>query len=152
MNSNNFPNHSSELKWNDAFLLGYNPMDAVHEEFCAIVSRFHVAEDDVLPALLEELEKHLVHHFKTEDQWMIETNFPPRDCHMDEHAAVLQSVAEVRLVLATGDVETCRDLVEHLIDWFPGHADHLDSALAHWMSKLRLGGKPVVIRRNLSLR
>jgi hemerythrin len=36
--------------------------------------------------------------------------------------------------------------------WFPKHADQLDSALAHWMSKERLGGKPVVLRRGLQLR
>ena len=43
-------------------------------------------------------------------------------------------------------------LVEHLADWFPKHADQLDSALAHWMAKKRLGGKPVVLRRGLQLR
>mgnify|MGYP006210844499 FL=1 len=71
---------------------------------------------------------------------------------MDEHAAVLKSVHEVQAELAAGNVELCRDLVDHLATWFPGHADHLDSALAHWMSKRRFGGKPVVLRRGLTLR
>lgn len=152
MQAVNPPNNSPDFHWSDAFLLGYAPMDEVHEEFVGIVSRFSSTNDAALPALLDELETHLVLHFKTEDQWMLETDFPPRDCHMDEHAAVLQSVTEVRALLAAGDVRPCRDLVEHLIAWFPGHADHLDSALAHWMSKLRFGGKPVVIRRDISLR
>jgi hypothetical protein len=42
--------------------------------------------------------------------------------------------------------------VRELIQWFPSHADHLDSALAHWISKLRTGGRPVVLRRSLHLR
>jgi hemerythrin len=50
------------------------------------------------------------------------------------------------------EADVVRDLVEHLADWFPKHADQLDSALAHWMSKNRLGGKPVVLRRGLQLR
>ena len=51
--------------------------------------------------------------------------------------------------IADGDVALCRDLTKALVDWFPGHATHLDSALAHWLSKQRFGGKPVVIRRNI---
>ena len=62
---------------------------------------------------------------------------------------MLKSVDEVRAKLAEGNVTLCRDLTKALVDWFPGHATHLDSALAHWLSKQRFGGKPVVIRRNI---
>jgi hypothetical protein len=44
----------------------------------------------------------------------------------------------------------CRSLVQALVDWFPGHAAHLDSALAHWMFKRQFGGKPVVLRRTIA--
>ena len=87
-----------------------------------------------------------------ENTWMVDSAFPPRECHIDEHAAVMQSVDDVRLLLSRGDTAVCRRLVAELIQWFPSHADHLDSALAHWISKLRTGGKPVVLRRGVSLR
>jgi len=78
---------------------------------------------------------------------MQETEFPPRQCHMDEHAAVLASIAEVQEVVAKGNLVEARRLATALADWFPRHTAHLDSALSHWMSKLRWGAKPVVIRR-----
>lgn len=140
------------LAWSDAFVLGFDPMDHLHEEFVDIAGRLQAAEDAALPVLLDEMARHLEQHFQMEDKWMEETDFPPRGCHMDEHAAVLKSVHEVQAELAAGNVELCRDLVDHLATWFPGHADHLDSALAHWMSKRRFGGKPVVLRRGLTLR
>lgn len=140
------------LAWSDAFVLGFDPMDYLHEEFVDIAGRLQAAEDAALPVLLDEMARHLEQHFQMEDKWMEETDFPPRGCHMDEHAAVLKSVHEVQAELAAGNVELCRDLVDHLATWFPGHADHLDSALAHWMSKRRFGGKPVVLRRGLTLR
>lgn len=146
------PADTKAMSWSDAFLLGYVPMDEIHEEFVDIVGRLQAAEDAALPALMDELARHLQQHFEQENQWMEESDFPPRGCHIDEHAAVLKSVAEVRAELAEGNTELCRDLVAHLAEWFPGHADHLDSALAHWMSKLRFGGKPVVLRRNVRLR
>ena len=40
-------------------------------------------------------------------------------------------------------------LAQALADWFPGHADYLDSALAQWMVKKQLGAIPVVVRKNL---
>ena len=72
---------------------------------------------------------------------------PIWDCHIDEHAAVLRSVHEVREVLAKGDVANCRRLADELARWFPGHADYLDSALAAWMCKRLYGARPVVLRR-----
>lgn len=139
---------AATLTWGDHLLMGYAPMDDIHQEFVDIISQLETADDAQLPALLQAMEVHLQHHFAEEDQWMNSTAFPPRDCHIDEHAAVLKSVAEVREKLAQGDVAVCRSLIAALADWFPGHATHLDSALAHWLFKQRFGGKPVVIRRS----
>ena len=82
---------------------------------------------------------------------MRETGFPARDCHADEHAAVLASVREVRAEVEAGRAGAAllHRLAEQLFAWFPGHADYLDSALAAWMSKRVLGGQPVVLRRSL---
>ena len=142
------------MHWNDRYLLGYTPIDEVHEEFVGLVGRMQQAADADLAGLLAEFTHHCEQHFALENRWMLETDFPPRDCHIDEHAAVLASVHEVGEMFAKGELgaDVVRDLIEHLADWFPKHADQLDSALAHWMAKKRLGGKPVVLRRGLQLR
>ena len=80
---------------------------------------------------------------------MQETDFPPRECHMDEHAAVLHSVAAVEVRVGQGDIAEGPRLAGALADWFPGHAQHLDSARSHWMCTRQLGGKPVVLRRSV---
>ncbi|HBW63407.1 bacteriohemerythrin [Comamonas kerstersii] len=137
---------TTTLHWGSHQLLGHGTMDDIHHEFVDLIGQLELAEDAQLPTLLEAMEAHLQQHFAEENQWMEESQFPPRQCHMDEHAAVLKSVAEVRVKLAEGNVQICRALVDALVDWFPGHATHLDSALAHWLSKQRFGGKPVVLR------
>lgn len=141
---------TATLTWGDHLLMGHGPMDDIHQEFVDLIGQLQTADDAQLPALLQAMEVHLQHHFTEENQWMEQTAFPPRDCHIDEHAAVLKSVGEVRALMADGDATAvCRDLVRALAEWFPGHATHLDSALAHWLSKQRFGGKPVVLRRNI---
>ncbi len=137
------------MQWHDGLLLGYRPMDATHEEFVQCVADLQRATDEELPGALEAFADHARRHFGEEDAWMEQTNFPARQCHIDEHAAVLKSVGEVQALMAQGNTAVCRRLAQELANWFPGHADYLDSALAHWMCKQRLGGKPVVIRRSL---
>lgn len=142
----------AELAWSDALLLGYTPMDTVHEDFVHCARALTDAPDAGLTEALRLMADHLRAHFAQEDTWMVETDFPPRQCHIDEHAAVLRSADEVLALAEQGQLEPARGFAAALVDWFPGHADYLDAALAHWMCKRQHGGKPVVVRRGLSLR
>ncbi len=139
----------SEFFWSDEYLLGYGAMDATHREFVTIVNSLLQCADADVESRLQAFARHAEAHFKEEDDWMERTSFPPRECHVEEHAAVLKSVYQVLEVVKEGDFAEGRRLAAALADWFPGHAFHLDSALAQWMVKQSHGGKPVVIRRNV---
>lgn len=139
-----------EFVWTDAYLVGFHEMDDVHREFVQIVQAMQSCTDAEFPAALEQFILHAKAHFGTEDAWMIETDFPPKDCHMDEHAAVMKSAEDVQALVATGNIAIGRSFAAELVRWFPGHADYLDSALAHWMVKRQHGGKPVVLRRGVA--
>ena len=78
---------------------------------------------------------------------MRETSYGSAGCHVDEHAAVLKSVDEVRAALALGRTHVVRSFAQALADWFPQHATVMDMGLARWLVQNRLGGSPVVIRR-----
>jgi hemerythrin-like metal-binding protein len=142
------------LTWSDHYLLGYTPMDAVHQEFVDLVGQLQANPPDSQPAwaqALSRLHTHAQAHFGDENRWMVATDFPARQCHIDEHAAVLQSIEDVQAQVSDHNLSFCIPLVTELAHWFPGHADYLDSALAHWLCKRQLGGKPVVLRRDLKL-
>ncbi len=140
---------AASFAWTDKFLLGHGPMDAVHREFVELVNALLTCPDAEMPACLDAFTTHAEHHFSEELQWMRATNFPATDCHADEHAAVLKSVHQVQQRVAAGNCENVRSLAAALVDWFPGHADYLDSALAHWLVKQRHGGAPMVLRRGI---
>ncbi len=133
--------------WTDDFLLGYQPMDDTHREFVELVNAMLAADDAGFPALLDRFSEHALAHFEHERIWMQESNFPATDCHVDEHGAVMKSVEQVRMVVATGNITEGRRLARELAKWFPGHADYMDASLAQWMVKRSTGGAPIVVRR-----
>jgi hemerythrin len=145
------PASAAPLVWNDSLLLGDPEMDAVHEEFVACIAAVMNASEANVADVFAALERQAKSHFDMEDTWMRDNDFPAKDCHIDEHAAVMASIVGVRKRVEAGDVSAAYDIAQALADWFPGHADYLDSALAAWMCKRRWGGKPVVIRRGVSV-
>jgi len=142
---------TEKIRWSDNMLVGFKPMDDEHHAFVEMIERMQNAAADELAPLLDQFAVVADAHFDSENKMMEETQFPPRQCHIDEHMAVLKSVAEVRELLAEGRSDIGASLVDELAKWFPGHVTHLDSALSHWMCKKQLGGKPVVIKRSLNL-
>jgi hemerythrin len=127
-------------------------MDHTHREFVDIVESMLAATDDGVAARLEAFIEHAEAHFEQEREWMAATDFPAMQCHIDEHNAVLKSTYEVRdMIAAGGDIAAGRSLANELVRWFPGHADYLDAPLAQWMTKKRLGGTPVVLRRGVAV-
>lgn len=146
------PANSASFTWTDARLLGFKPMDDTHEDFYRVAQALLISDESTVLDALKAFERHAVEHFEQEDEWMRSTEFPPRDCHIEEHEAVLKSTREVIQMVTEGrgGVPLAHDFAVYLFQWFPGHADYLDSALAAWMSKQTFGGKPVVLRRGVT--
>lgn len=142
------PPAESELGWHDGLLLGIASIDDEHRGFVERLVALRAAGEADRLARLDDFAAHASAHFDVENAVMAETGFPPRECHVDEHAAVMASVREVRALAAAGRLDAIPPLAQALADWFPRHVHHLDSALVHWLGKQRWNAKPVVVRRN----
>lgn len=127
--------------------LGDSELDEVHREFAQLIGALADCSAAQMPGTMSALGAHCRSHFGAEDAWMEESDFPARACHQQEHAAVLASIEGVTRRVAAGDIAAGRTLAAALAEWFPAHTIHLDSALVHWRSKRRWGGKPVVLQR-----
>lgn len=136
------------FEWSEHFVLGHHVIDATHREFVELVNAILVAAEEELDARLADFRAHAERHFGDEDRWMVDADMPNRQCHLDEHKAVLASVVEVQ-GLDEGERKRyiIRDLARELARWFPGHAEQMDLAVAKWLTQQKLGGAPVVLRR-----
>ncbi|MDP9650685.1 bacteriohemerythrin [Paraburkholderia caledonica] len=137
----------TRLEWGDCSSVGHASIDETHEEFATLVNAMLDADRARIPSLMEDLHRHIEEHFGLEHQLMERFDFPARECHVEEHDKVLASVREVRTLVATGNTEIAVELAVALANWFPGHSDYMDSALAAWVVKKTKGGAPLVLRR-----
>lgn len=129
-------------------LTGEDSLDQVHEEFYGLLASLRAAPRQHAADALLALITHTRDHFAQEDGWMLEHSYPIRDCHIQEHAEVLASLVEVHERLCRNDDRALARLIEALESWFPGHVQHLDSALAQWMVRRRRDAQPIMLRRN----
>jgi hemerythrin len=136
-----------QFRWQDDFALGHVPMDEMHREFVECVDAMLRVGDEGLGQALDALADHVRRHFMEEDEQMRQTAYGNARCHVDEHAAVLRSLEEVRVAFSEGRMHVVRSFARALADWFPEHARVMDQGLAGWLMQRRFGGSPVVIRR-----
>jgi len=137
----------ARFAWDDSYELGHDEMDGTHREFVTCVDAMLQADDDGQGLALDAFAAHARRHFAEEDHWMAQTAYGNAGCHVDEHAAVLKSIDDVRAALASGRHDVVRSFARALADWFPEHAQVMDQGLARWLVERRLGGSPVLIQR-----
>lgn len=133
--------------WQDDFALGDASMDAMHRQFVASVDALLSAAPASLGAALDDFERHARRHFGEEDEAMRASRYDAGGCHIDEHAAVLESLRQVQEKLAGGHCDVVRAFARALARWFPEHVRVMDQGLAQWLEQQRLGGAPIAIRR-----
>jgi hemerythrin len=147
MSAQEVSDSAASFAWREEFAVGHAEMDATHHEFVRSVAALLRASDEEQAAALDAFADHARRHFAEEDEAMRQTGYGSAGCHVDEHAAVLKSVEEVRTALAVGKHHVVRSLAHALADWFPEHAQVMDLGLARWLTQRRLGGSPVMLRR-----
>lgn len=143
-------NTKSEISWSDNMLVGHAEIDITHREFIILTNELMNANADTVLISLQKIETHLISHFDNEEHLMKKTEFPGRECHVDEHEKVFDAAKLVkeRYSAGTATLSDVKRLAQALIDWFPGHIFYMDSALSNWISKINHNGSPIILRRN----
>jgi len=126
---------------------GHAILDADHESLAALIDALRTASAAQLLEAFDALHAELREHFATEDALMAPYNFSSRECHLDEHAAVLRSFDEVRPAIASGQIILAQRFAAELERWLPEHVDALDRNLAKFLFFRETGGAPVLLAR-----
>ena len=133
----------------NSLALGDPVLDLEHAELQRLIDALREAPPDQALAALDALKAHAGLHFGQEDEDLRRLGGANATCHLDEHAAVLRSLDEVRAVLeqAQAPAGLVTRLAAELARWLPEHVQAMDASIASARSKERFGGVPIQITR-----
>lgn len=134
-----FPEHLPIVQTGNARI------DASHAEIIGLINRLVLHDDLDFLIVLATLHARIAEHFAEEDESMRALGSEKYQCHLDEHAAVLASIEEVKQLTPSVRSAVGHRLVRHLQGWFPGHVEEMDLRLEHALFSMRTGGLPVRI-------
>ena len=123
----------SRLNWVPELELGDSRTDATHEEFIVMLNATTNADATTQLPKYQELVEHTVEHFAQEERWMRACDIPEDFCHFTQHSSVLDVMKEVERRALLGESGLINQMIEALVEWFPGHAQSMDAGLVTYL-------------------
>lgn len=133
----------SDLSWREEYNVGHSEIDEEHKLFLKTIQKIEDAfvakvENEYLGRLFEELHKYAQFHFISEENIMIDNDYPNMEEHRAEHIALMNKLGTILIAFDPRLVDS-RKLVDFLVDWFKGHTAHSDQKLAHFLANRHIG-------------
>jgi hemerythrin len=78
------------IKWEDGFSVGISRIDEEHKKFIDLINRVvhakeHKDDPEEIKGVLERMKSYALAHFKTEETYMEEFDYPEYQKHKAEH-------------------------------------------------------------------
>ncbi len=119
-------NDRKHIKWNNNYCLGIQIIDAEHKRLFnilnkAIDAKEHSDNKEELMEALEEMTKYALVHFKTEEGYMREFNYPEYGNHKKEHSSFFDKTIAYFERVVSSDYHLANELIEYLKQWLVNH-------------------------------
>ena len=133
----------------NSLALGDPVLDQEHAELQRLIDALRQAQPADALAALDALQAHAASHFGLEDADLRRLGGANASCHLDEHAAVLRSLDDVRAVLLRDQppADLVGRLAAELTRWLPEHVQAMDAGIASVRTRERFGGVPIQLTR-----
>lgn len=127
-----------EIIWQTWFELGNFRIDSEHRVFLDLImglNRDYQAgiAADKLARSLREIHKYAEFHFLSEENMMIDLDYPQRDSHVAEHHKLITTLEKNIATLLSGQ-DVLEEFLTFLYDWFSEHTVGTDYRLAQYIA------------------
>jgi hemerythrin len=119
------------LEWNDKFSVGISMIDEEHKKLFGILNKVIVVKEhngnpEELWEVLSEMTNYALTHFKTEEAYMKECNYPEYQDHKEEHRHFSTETIAYHDKVITGDSQIANEIIEYLKWWLVNHIQVTD--------------------------
>ena len=124
------------IEWDDSLKLGIAVVDRQHERLVGIINRLHEAMvegrgADVISEILDELIIYTATHFRMEEKYFAQFEYPDAEEHKREHDALIEKVNsfadDFERALRSSRSDLAKELLQFLQIWWRYHMMETDS-------------------------
>jgi len=124
--------------------LGHETLDAQHLLLFGLITELQSEIElgrgrAALADVLRRLFLYVAVHFATEDQLMIESDYPDAQDHRAEHEAVIANLKRLEAAFQGGEPSAPRDTLRFMTTWASGHIANRDRRLVEHLLKAKAG-------------
>ena len=122
------------IVWDKKFELGHEKIDFEHRIFLDLIRSCSLLDEDRQRSsrLLREVEKYADFHFLSEENLMLDINYPDYEEHRAEHEYLLAQLKEKCFEYKHHDIELS-ELTGFLFEWFALHTTQVDAKLTRYI-------------------
>jgi hemerythrin-like metal-binding protein len=127
------------IEWKDIYSVGVKEIDDQHKHLFEIIGEFSELtrskqEPKVLFQTLNALVKYADSHFRTEERYMGEHDYPDRTAHEKEHVAFVEEVFSLREQISEPDPESYHKISDFIKNWWISHVLGTDMAFKEFFA------------------
>lgn len=114
------------LYWTDSLSVKNKHIDEQHKKLVNMVNKLNSAVNkgesrNMLGTILDELIEYTVKHFKDEEALFVNSSYPGKEKHLEEHNNLKKTVSELRAAFMEGNVLIGTDTIDFLKNWLVNH-------------------------------
>lgn len=131
----------SLITWSDQLSVGVEEIDQQHQKLVQLINGLHnhmLAGDagDIMNKVLDRVIEYTGFHFQTEEQLMLEYDYPDSEAHRHEHSDLVNTAVDLQQKLKSGHAHITMETMHFLQDWLQHHILGSDKRFAeHLRSK-----------------
>ncbi len=126
------------IQWKSEYSVGVDDIDAQHQRLISIINRLAQTRDeamtsDELFAILSDLVDYSDYHFRTEDNYMMENEYPLFLSHRKEHLAYMKKMGSMVQSHKNKKPGLFEEMLSYLSQWWQTHITESDLRYARYI-------------------
>ena len=127
------------ITWNDSLSVKVLAIDQQHKKLIDMINELSDAMRsgkgrDILSKIISGLILYTGTHFKTEEKYFDQFEYPEAEIHKKEHEAFVLKVLEFKKGFEKGDLNLTVEIMDFLSDWLQNHIKGSDKKYSQFFN------------------
>lgn len=128
------------ISWNEKYSVKVSSIDKQHQKLFDLINEFYDnlsnnSNNDLILNLVTGMGSYVDMHFKTEEKYMQEFNYPGFELHKKEHDAFIAKVKDFEDLIRKGVTIVSFEITSFLKDWIKKHILCTDMQYSEFFTK-----------------